>query len=82
MTLHDGGRQAAVISAVPGAAVFTVPRLTAASAGWELNQMSERLLVELFSAMPWLSVTSAARVTVELTGAVNEVLGSVSDFWT
>ena len=82
MTLHDGGRQAAVISAVPGAAVLTVPRLTLASAGWELNQVSERPLVELFSRMFWLSVTCAARVTVELTGAVNEVVLSVSDFWT
>jgi hypothetical protein len=33
LTLHDGGRQAAVISANPGAIVPTVPRLTLASAG-------------------------------------------------
>jgi len=64
---------------VPGAAVFTVPRLTLASAGWELSQVSERPLVELFSRMFWLSVTCADRVTVELIGAVNELLPD--DVW-
>jgi hypothetical protein len=76
-TLHDGGRQAAVISENPGAMVPTVPRLTFATAGWELNQVSATVLL---SGTPLLSITIGARFTVEPTGALNEVLLSLDDF--
>jgi hypothetical protein len=77
-TLHSGGRHAAVISVVPGAEVPTEPRLTLANAGCDENQLTD---VVLLSGTPLLSVTMGVSVNVDPTGALNEVLVSVADFW-